>query len=182
MSSIFFFFTLHIQQLLKIWHRLHRLIRTWFRYITIAFAGRPLSIGYVLGEHSRWSGRISRLRLRSGGKSSLRRSTVTGIQFASMLIFLGLPQGWMFVYSCARAKSQGILYVLDTDFWESVCMSVFLCVMGWVGCGFTESSFSEIDSLLLFLAENPLGESKIHVTAQEVVPIDHPFWLQLFIA
>lgn len=58
----------------------------------------------------------------------------------------------------------------------SVCLSVYVCDgLGWVGCGFTESSFSEIDSLLLFLAENPLGESKIHVTAQEVVPIDHPF-------
>lgn len=129
-SSIFL--TLHIQQLLKIWHRLHWLIRTWFGYITIAFAGRPLSISCVFGEHWRWSGRISSLRLRSGGKLSLRRSTVTGIQFARLLIFLGLPQGWMFVYSCARAKSQGIIVCAWHRFLR-VCL--YVCVFVCDGLG-----------------------------------------------
>lgn len=114
----------------KRFHRLHRLIRTWFGYI---LQGRPLSIGYVFGEHSRWSGRISSFR--SGGKSSLRRSTLTGIQFARLLIFLGLSQGWMLVYSCARAKSQGICCMCLTQIFESlsVCLSVYVCDgLGWV--------------------------------------------------
>ena len=90
---------------------------------------RPLPIGYVFGEHSRWSG------LGSGGKSSPRRSTLTGIQFAIEL--MNLP--WV----CRRDECwcthvQGLnlrgYCMCLTQIFESLSVCLCLCVW-WVGLG-----------------------------------------------